>query len=62
MLATLIQDYPKLERSLLEAGKLRPRAIITLNGQTLDPATGLEQYGNLYSNLLDIRAKQLTRL
>ena len=42
LLDRLIQDFPDLQRFLLENGKLRPRVIITLNGQPLDPAAGQE--------------------
>jgi molybdopterin converting factor small subunit len=38
VLGKLIQDYPGLKPFLLEEGKLRPRVIITRNGQTLEPA------------------------
>jgi molybdopterin converting factor small subunit len=31
-----------LQQFLLEEGHLRPRVIITINGQTLDPETSLE--------------------
>ena len=41
VLGRLIQDYPGLQ-FLLENRHLRPRVIITINGQTLDPETGLE--------------------
>ncbi len=41
MLGTLTQDYPVLARFLFEKEQLLPRVIITINGQTLDPATGL---------------------
>jgi MoaD family protein len=39
VLGRLIQDHPGLQRFLLEEGKLRPRVIITHNGQTLVPET-----------------------
>lgn len=42
VLGKLIQDYPGLARFLFEKSKLRPRVILTLNGQTLDPETSLE--------------------
>ena len=42
LLDRLIHDFPDLQRFLLENGKLRPRVIITLNGQPLDPAAGQE--------------------
>jgi molybdopterin synthase sulfur carrier subunit len=42
VLGKLIQDYPGLKPFLLEEGKLRPRVIITRNGQTLDPSTSLQ--------------------
>jgi sulfur-carrier protein len=41
VLGKLNQDHPGLLHFLFENGKLRPRVIITVNGQTLDPATGL---------------------
>jgi molybdopterin synthase sulfur carrier subunit len=41
-LGNLTQDYPGLQRFLFEKGKLRPRVILTINGQTLDLETGLE--------------------
>jgi MoaD family protein len=41
VLEKLSQDFPGLVHFLFENGKLRPRVIITVNGQTLDPATGL---------------------
>jgi sulfur-carrier protein len=42
VLGKLSQDFPGLLRFLFENGKLRPRVILTVNGQTLDPATGLK--------------------
>ena len=42
VLEKLIQDYPGLQQFLLEQGKLRPRVIITHNGQTLDPEISLQ--------------------
>jgi MoaD family protein len=42
VLEKLTQNYPGLARFLFEKGKLRPRVILTINGQTLDPETGLE--------------------
>ena len=42
VLGRLIRDYPGLQQFLLEGGHLRPRVIITINGQTLDPETGQE--------------------
>jgi sulfur-carrier protein len=42
VLGKLSQDYPGLLRFLFENGKLRPRVIITLNGQTLNLETGLK--------------------
>ena len=42
VLGKLIQDYPGLQQFLLDEGKLRPRVIITRNGQTLDPSTILQ--------------------
>jgi molybdopterin synthase sulfur carrier subunit len=41
VLGKLSQEYPGLVRFLFENGKLRPRVIITVNGQTLDLATKL---------------------
>ncbi|MRR39366.1 MoaD/ThiS family protein, partial [bacterium] len=43
VLANLCQEYPGLVRFLFEKEKLRPRVILTVNGQTLDPATGMDQ-------------------
>ena len=42
VLEKLSQEYPGLVRFLFENGKLRPRVIITLNGQTLDLEIGLK--------------------
>jgi molybdopterin synthase sulfur carrier subunit len=42
VLGKLIQDYPGLQQFLLDEGKLRPRVIITRNGQTLDPEIRLQ--------------------
>jgi molybdopterin synthase sulfur carrier subunit len=42
VLEKLIQDHPGLKQFLLEEGKLRPRIIITRNGQTLDPEIRLQ--------------------
>jgi sulfur-carrier protein len=42
ILEKLVQEYPGLQQFLLEEGKLRPRVIITCNGQTLDPETRLQ--------------------
>jgi molybdopterin synthase sulfur carrier subunit len=42
VLGKLIQDYPVVKPFLLEEGKLRPRVIITRNGQTLDSSTSLQ--------------------
>ena len=42
VLEKLIQDYPGLQQFLLEQGKLRPRVIITHNGQTLAPEISLQ--------------------
>jgi MoaD family protein len=42
VLGKLSQEYPGLVRFLFENGKLRPRVIITLNGQTLDLEAGLK--------------------
>jgi MoaD family protein len=41
VLEKLSQDYLGLVRFLFEEGKLQPRVILTVNGQTLDPASGL---------------------
>ncbi len=35
ILQELVQAHPQLEKYLLEAGQVRPRVIISLNGQTL---------------------------
>ncbi len=43
VLDNLCREYQGLARFLFENGKLRPRVILTINGQTLDPATGLNQ-------------------
>jgi molybdopterin converting factor small subunit len=42
MLEELTQDYPGLRHFLFENGKLRPRVILTLNGQPLDPKDCME--------------------
>jgi molybdopterin synthase sulfur carrier subunit len=41
VLENLSQEFPGLLHFLFENEKLRPRVIITLNGQTIDPAIGL---------------------
>jgi molybdopterin synthase sulfur carrier subunit len=41
VLENLSQEFPGLVRLLFMNGKMRPRIIITVNGQTLDPAAGL---------------------
>ncbi len=41
MLAKLTQNHPGLARFLYENGKLRPRVIVTVNGQMLDTAAVL---------------------
>jgi len=43
VLGNICREYPGLVRFLFEEEKLRPRVILTVNGQTLDPATGLNQ-------------------
>jgi sulfur-carrier protein len=42
VLEKLIQDYPGLQQFLLEQGNLRPRVIITCNGQPLDQEIRLQ--------------------
>jgi molybdopterin synthase sulfur carrier subunit len=41
VLGKLSQEYPGLMHFLFEKGKLRPRVIITLNGQISDQETSL---------------------
>lgn len=36
ILGTLIREYPALQAFLLDKERLRPRVILTLNGQTLE--------------------------
>jgi sulfur-carrier protein len=39
VLERLVQSHPELERFLFIDGQLKPRVVVTVNGQTLDPET-----------------------
>jgi MoaD family protein len=42
VLERLILDFPNIQGYLLEKEQLRSRLIIAINGQTLDPETGVD--------------------
>ena len=42
ILGILIREYPALQAFLFDKERLRPRVLLTLNGQTLDIETCLE--------------------
>ena len=42
LLEKLVQSYPALQRFLFADGQLKPRVVVTVNGQTLDRETCLQ--------------------